>query len=351
MVRHRFAVLFALLLLAAAIPAANAQPAAPTQEIFWVQIAIPKAEIGPDAMASPMEDSMMDSLGRQRDVAQTLLEDLQAQGLVSSFELMATQPMLTFTGSREALERLRERDLVEASGLGAPDAAATAAAASQLEASIASQMRLPEEARVLAPDAITNVTVSMPYGYVWGNAPAQDNVRVTLLSSSGAVKGTIVEKTWSTSDGYFDTYIYNGCSTVVPQPGDRVRVQTAVKSVTVNVVNLTVRVDERTNVVSGTGPANSQIALDLYHPAGCTSNRYQATVTTNAAGQFVKQSQVDIVRGDYVYATWRNSAGNGAQTYAYAPYLRMNKAYRYRLRQGASCRRRHGQSCEIAAER
>ena len=162
MVRHRLAVLFALLLLVAAVPAANAQPAAPTEEIFWVQIAIPKVEIGPDTMAPPSPDSIMDSLSRQRDAAQTLLEELKAQGLVSSFELTATQPMLTFTGSREALERLRERDLVEASGLGAPDAETAAAAANQLEAAIASQMRPPKETKALAPDAITNVTVSMP---------------------------------------------------------------------------------------------------------------------------------------------------------------------------------------------
>ena len=108
------------------------------------------------------------------------------------------------------------------------------------------------------------------------------------------------------------------------------QVQTVAENITVDIVNLTVRVDERTNVVSGTGPANSQIALNLYHSLGCTYNNYQATVTTNAAGQFSRNfsSQVDILRGDYAYATRRNSAGHGVQTYAYAPYLGLDQAYR-----------------------
>ena len=141
-------------------------------------------------------------------------------------------------------------------------------------------------------------------------------MNVSVLSPSGSVRGSFADKTWTDGTYYFRlSGVYDGCTRVYPQPGDRVRVQAGAQSVTVDVVNLTATVDERTNVVSGTGPANSQITLDLYS-TGCSPSPCHATVTTNSAGNYSYNfsSRVNILAGDYVYATWRNSAGHGVQT-------------------------------------
>ena len=79
------------------------------------------------------------SLSRQRSVVQAQLEDLKAAGLVADFQLLPGRSLLTFTGSREALRRLREKGLVQASGLGAPDTATLAASNSLIDEWIASQ--------------------------------------------------------------------------------------------------------------------------------------------------------------------------------------------------------------------
>ena len=143
MFTHRFAILLALLLLAAVVPAANAQPTAPTEETFWVQLTLPEVEVGPDTLAPSTPDQILSSLSRQRSVVRAQLEDLKAAGLVADFQLLPGRSLLTFTGNREALRRLREKGLVQASGLGAPDTATLAASTSQMDEWIASQQQPP----------------------------------------------------------------------------------------------------------------------------------------------------------------------------------------------------------------
>ena len=83
----------------------------------------------------------------------------------------------------------------------------------------------------LTPDAITGVTVQMPYGYILGYAPSQDLVNVSVLSPSGSVRGSFTDKTWTDGTYIFRmSGVYDGCTKVYPQPGDRVRVRPAPKA-------------------------------------------------------------------------------------------------------------------------
>lgn len=150
---------------------------------------------------------------------------------------------------------------------------------------------------------------------VWGVAGA--GARVDLVLKSGnSVKATatVHADAW---DGKFKTGFVSGGSPVAIEPGDTVEAALAGDaSFVIPVVPITVVTDEREDTVSGTGPANSSLLVQLWAQREWWNEPWgiykEIRVDTNASGNFVADfsDQLDIVGGDHGFVRYYNADGN-----------------------------------------
>lgn len=147
-------------------------------------------------------------------------------------------------------------------------------------------------------------------------------VTVTLKNSTGAVKAT----RYTTSDrldAYFWADLYDAVGNPVYILANDVVEVSASPTITVPVVPLSAQVNATTNVVSGSGPANAGLSVEV--------NGYSLPAITNASGAFsVDFTGVrDILPGDYVRIRYINANGHEIYLSMSAPQLRVNKGNNY----------------------
>jgi hypothetical protein len=163
-----------------------------------------------------------------------------------------------------------------------------------------------------APREDPEIHVYKDSNYVWGYVVTDEETTVTVTLKSG---DTVKATAYATSDGagWFNVNFYdNAGNPVIIEEGDDVVVETAdMAVVTVPVVPLSGQADVNADTVSGEGPGDAQLLVDV----GDTQ-----TVMTDGAGNYSADFKGidDIEPGDQVMVQHRNDDGHTVYISFYA---------------------------------
>ena len=156
-----------------------------------------------------------------------------------------------------------------------------------------------------APLVRVNATANIVDGYATPNAPVS-----LALRRSGSTVATASAST--NADGFFSAFFTDAAGAVVDiRAGDVVDV-TASPTNSITVPALTASLNPATNVVSGSGPANSLVRVWVFHWTDSSFTSYNKSVSTDSSGAYSADftGEVDLLDYDYAYVRYTDANGN-----------------------------------------
>ena len=161
-------------------------------------------------------------------------------------------------------------------------------------------------------------SVELSDNYVWGNGPANTNLKLTLRSADGDYQGHFFDDT--DSNGYWEGRFWG-----TVDAGDKVTATDGSSSRTFIVQPISYTINRITDVVSGKSVPNSHVDIEVYGcqgDGGCDRN-VDVSRSTNGLGNFSLDTtnQYNIRGNDYVSARWESPQGDEVFRYLDAPSM------------------------------
>ena len=170
--------------------------------------------------------------------------------------------------------------------------------------------RNPEGHTVYIYQYIAQINALLHSNYIWGYGVSANTPLTATLKTGAAVKG--VGAITAFTSGYFSAYLYDtGGSPVLIAPGDTLEVDFGGGNVvTLPIVALTTQINTATGAITGSGPANALLGVDV--------DAYSAdrSVMTDNAGQWATQV-LDFYPGPGVYVRVRYANTQGHEVWLY----------------------------------
>ncbi|MBC8422427.1 MAG: right-handed parallel beta-helix repeat-containing protein, partial [Chloroflexi bacterium] len=168
-------------------------------------------------------------------------------------------------------------------------------------------------------------TVYVNWDELWGYTTPGAEVAVTIRDGGGAVKDSGTATAFSLL-GYWD---YLAGADILP--GDTVEVQVGGGTYTSTVANITTSFDLANDLVSGTGPAGSEIFLMTCQQEGVECHWYEAEAATDGSGNYSSalfgSGPLDLDRASWVYAGHSDTPRADTTYYGAPPLARVNITY------------------------
>ncbi|HUW15017.1 MAG TPA: hypothetical protein VM537_35190, partial [Anaerolineae bacterium] len=180
----------------------------------------------------------------------------------------------------------------------------------------------PDEHKLSVNYRAPSIHVNQFHDGVWGYVDTADiPVTVTLRSAENTLKGTTTV-TSAETDGYLEAW-FDGSVDIVP--GDKAEVETVTWTDVVTVTALSLDYDVDTDTVSGTGPPNTMMRIQVWGSYG------EMLVPSDGNGDFIADlsGQLDILGREQFRLGCENEDHNENYLWSYAPYLRVNQTYNY----------------------
>lgn len=311
--------------------AERSQPS--TQLLLW--LAAPAKELPADIRLQEVPDFLVAEAYHQQEETLAILGSLAAQGIVADYSRLPGPSAIRVTASYESGDYLSHLPGVARVTKATPEEEATGQRRwkESLDSLVETKLRAMAAQGLSVPLATNpSVLVNETYNYVSGYTYAGVTVTVTVRNPAGTVKGVYTTTASSYSGRYYAYFPYSsGTFTDVVASGDTVAVNAAGNTVSVTVAALDAWVDAASDVVTGTGPANTTIGIYLWHCGPCYCRSYYGSTTSDGFGRFSVPfgAQGDVWWGDGAQVDAYDVAGNATRIIRYAPSANIDFVWSY----------------------
>ena len=174
-------------------------------------------------------------------------------------------------------------------------------------------------APTMAGTSVYVIYVQIQNYCVEGTGPVSSTITVRQRTSSGALKGKAIVA----SDGAGE---FQACFWESIEVGDQIAMTNGAvsRSVTVPNLSMSMTASRVEDVVSGKGPANSQVLLEIFGCQDFVCNSVAgATLNTSSTGAYTRDftTTYDIRGRDVAIVEWSNSFGDAFVLQKVAPFL------------------------------